>query len=87
MAFIFKMIWGSKLIMNSIIAIILFYLIDCYYASKQKKDDNIDSTNNTASTDSTGSTDSTNKYKTFKFYLRMFISVFLSTAITNLFWR
>ena len=78
MAFIFKMIWGSKLIMNSIIAIILFYLIDCYYASKQKKDDNIDSTNNTAST---------NKYKTFKFYLRMFISVFLSTAITNLFWR
>lgn len=89
MSFIFKMIWGSKLIMNSIISIIIFVLIE-WYLNTNNKDTTNNAENNTNSKDSSSITKdtenntntNTNKY----FYLRMFISVFISTGIVNLFW-
>jgi hypothetical protein len=111
MAFIFKMLWSSKLIMNSIIAIIIFYLIDWYYNTNIcNKKNNIDTkniesknidTNNKSFSDlfkqnnteyekqtemPKRQTEQQEKHKIFKFYMRMFISVFISTALTNLFW-
>ena len=114
--------------MNSIIAIIIFYLIDWYYntnicntnicntknnidtkniESKNIKDtkNNIDTTNTKSKNKSFSDlfkqnnieyekqteisekqTEQQEKHKIFKFYMRMFISVFMSTALTNLFW-
>jgi Mg2+/citrate symporter len=81
--------------MNSIISIIIFVLIE-WYLNTTNKDTTNNAENNTNNKDSisitkdtennintnTNTTTTTNKY----FYVRMFISVFISTGIVNLFW-
>jgi hypothetical protein len=49
MAFILKIIWNSKLIMNSTIAIILFYMIGCFY--KTNTDNTHNNTHDSTRTD------------------------------------
>ena len=133
MTFVFKMIWNSKLMMNSILAIILFYIIEHFYKSNKHKshkdntnidnanDNTNDNTNIDNANDNTNidnANDNTNIDKSFSdlfknvntkknniitdieeiktetqskdniyvLYVRLFISVFISSSIVNIFW-